>query len=123
MKWLRENKMIAATIVILSLAVIASALDGYTSRREIRRLNTALGIQEKALLTAKEKELKEAEKDWLKVVNEKDAKLAPVLRERDALRAKLAARSSTPFDAPATDRDIVARWRALGYPVRVGPCR
>ena len=119
MKWLRENKKVAATIVILLLVAIASALDGYKTRRLLKAAQVNLEEADKA----KEKELKEAEKGWLRVLNGADAKLAPVLRERDALRAKLAARSSTPFEAPATDSDIVARWRALGYQVVVGTCK
>ena len=122
-KWITSNRLLAAVIVVLFLVASASAVDSYRHRREVRRLNVALGIQEKALLAAKEKELKEAEVGWLRSLNASDAKLAPVLRERDDLRAKLAARDKVPFEAPTTDTETVARWKALGYTVRMGPCK
>jgi hypothetical protein len=123
LKWANANRLTAAIIVVLLLVATASALDGYRNRKEIRRLNVAIGVQEKAALDAKEKELKEAEEGWLRSLNASDAKLAPVLRERNDLRAKLAARDKTPFEVPATDKDTVARWKALGYAVRMGPCK
>jgi hypothetical protein len=121
--WLKANWKIAGIIVVILIVACASAVDGYRSRKEIRRLNTALGVQEKAALAEKEKELKDAEESWVRIVNASDEKLAPVLRERDALRAKLAARDKTPFEAPTTDKETVARWKALGYVVRMGPCK
>lgn len=117
--WMKANWKTAAIIVVLLLVAIASATDGYKTRRLLKAAQVNLEEADKA----KEKELKEAEKEWLRIVNGADAKLAPVLLERDALRAKLAARSSTPFETPVTDSEIAARWRALGYQVGVGPCR
>lgn len=121
-KWIGANRLLAATIAVLSLVAIASAVDGYRNRKEVRRLNAALGIQEKALLAAKEKELKEAEEAWTRTLNVSDAKLAPVLRERDTLKVKLArieAQVAAPFVVPASDSDREARWEAAGYKVRV----
>ena len=123
MPWLKENWKIAGIIVVILIVACASAVDGYRSRKEIRRLNTALGVQEKAALAEKEKELKEAEESWTRIVNASDVKLAPVVRERDALRKRLAQAAGAPFVPPVTDEAVVARWKDLGYVVRVAPCK
>ena len=117
--WLKENWKIAGIFVVVCLIALASAGDGYRTRKLLKAAQT--NLEEAAKV--KEKELKEAEAGWLRSLNASDAKLAPVLRERDDLRAKLAARDKTPFEAPATDKDTVARWKALGYAVRMGPCK
>jgi hypothetical protein len=123
LKWANSNRLLALVIVALFLVASASAVDSYSRRKEVRRLNTALGIQEKALLAEKEKELKEAEDVWLRSLSASDAKLEPVLRERDALRKRLAQVAGAPFVPPAGDEEVVARWKDLGYAVRVAPCK
>ncbi len=113
--WLKSNWKTAAIFVVLLLVAIASAGDGYRTRKLLKAAQTNLEDAQKE----KVKELKDADATWGEKVVDADRKLAPALREIDALRAKLAARDSIPFEAPATDNETVARWRALGYQVRV----
>lgn len=118
LKWANANRLTAAIIVVLLLVATASALDGYKTRKLLKAAQVNLEEADKA----KEKELKAAQEVWEKKAADADRKLGPVLRERDELRAKLAARDKEPFEAPTTGNEMIARWKDLGYAVRVGPC-
>ena len=118
MKWLRENLLVAVIIVVLLAVALAGAADSYRVRKLLKAQQVVLEDQAKA----KEQELADAEKAWLRVLNSSDAKLAPVLKERDALKKKLARADSVRFDPPEDDAETTARWKKLGYPVRVKPC-
>ena len=117
MPWLKANWKIAGIIAVLSMVALAGALDSYKHRGLLKQTEQALKDERKA----KAKELEAAEKEWLRVLNASDAKLAPALREVKDLRRRLAA--SVPSAAPTTSGERVARWKALGYDVRVTPCK
>jgi len=110
MQWLRDNLLIAITIVVLLIVALGSAADSFQKRQLVKQLQANLVDQ----MEAKEKELEDAEEAWLKIVN-------PIAAERDALRKKLS--KSGKFRPPKDDEEAVRRWKALGYDVEVGPCR
>ncbi len=118
-KWAFKNPLAVILSVVLLFVALGSAADSYRQRQLVKQLQVNLEDQ----AVAKERELEEAEQSWLRILNASDAKLGPVLRERDALRKKLAAAVGTPFVAPGSAAEIVDRWQQLGYPVRVAPCR
>jgi len=117
-KWINSNRVVAGVIALALMVAFTSAADGYRTRKLLKAAQTSLEEADKA----KERELADAKKAWDQRDADAGRRLAPVLRERDALRAKVAAleaERSKPFVAPATDSEIVSRFEALGYLVRV----
>jgi len=115
--WVKANTLAAVIIVVLLMVALAGALDSYKHRGLLKQTEQTLKDERKAKI----KELAEAKKAWVRILNASDAKLAPALREVKDLRRRLAA--SVPSAAPTTSGERVARWKALGYDVRVAPCR
>jgi len=117
-KWITGNRLIVVVSAVLFLIALASAADSYRTRKLLRAAQTNLEETQKA----KEKELEAERVVWGGRLLEADRKLAPVLKERDGLRVKLArleAQAAVPFSPPTSDSDREARWTALGYKVRV----
>jgi hypothetical protein len=117
--WAKSNPLAVVIIAVCLMVAAAGAVDSYRGRKLLKAQQVVLEDQARA----KEQELRDAEKMWLRVLNSSDAKLAPVLQERDSLRKQLARVDAAPFVPPASDHEIVGRWHGLGYTVRVGPCK
>ncbi len=101
------------------VVALGSAADSWRTRKLLKAQEILLQDQAKA----KERELEEAEEAWLRLVNASDRRLAPILRERDDLRKRLAKATGKPFAPPGSAGELADRWRALGYRVEVGSCR
>jgi hypothetical protein len=111
--WAPKKILTALTIAVLFLVALGSAVDSWRTRKALREVQA---LQQAALedaAKAKEKEFREAEEAWLRVIN-------PVTQERDALRKKLARVQGRKFDPPKDAAEAVKRWKALGYVVEVG---
>jgi hypothetical protein len=117
--WAKGNPLVVAIIAVCLMVAVAGAVDSWRVRKLLKAQQVILEDQ----AAAKERELKDAEKAWTRILNVSDAKLAPVLQERDALRKRLAQAAAAPFVPPTSDHEIVGRWHGLGYTVRVGPCK
>ncbi len=117
--WIRKYPWAAVAIVVLLAVALGSAADSWRIRKLLKAQEVLLQDQAKA----KERELEQAEEAWLRLMNASDRKLAPILRERDALRKQLARVTGKPYVPPGSADEVVSRWKRLGYAVEVGPCR
>lgn len=112
--WARTRPILAIIGVVLILVALGSAYGGakdwFAKRAEIRALKDAV---------ASEKKKGEQEKAaWQGSMAVKDADFARIQRDRDVLRSKIArlqAAQSKPWVVPATDNELLTRFKALGY--------
>jgi hypothetical protein len=117
--WIRKYPLAAGIIVVLLIVALGSAADAW----RIRKLLKAQEVLLQGQARAKERELEEAEEAWLRQLNASDRRLAPIRRERDDLKKRLAKVTAKPFSPPGSAVELSDRWRALGYRVEVGSCR
>lgn len=117
--WLKKYPLAAGIIVVLLIVALGSTADSWRTRKLLKAQEALLQDQARA----KERELEEAEEVWLRLMNASDRKLAPILRERDALRKQLARVTGKPYVAPGSAGEVADRWKRLGYAVEVGICR
>lgn len=116
LSWVKSNLLAVAIIVVLLIVALGSAADGWRTRKLLREQQALQQTALEEAARAKERELEEAEKAWLRVLN-------PVSRDRDALKQNLARAEAEKFVPPGSAAEAVARWRALGYHVEVESCR
>ena len=111
--WVKDNRIISAIIIVVVLLFIGSAWGGisdwFQKRAEIKDLKT----QQETL--KKDKDQKDAE--WRAAYSVKEEEYSKVSRERDSLRKKIKdlQNARPPFISPATDNDLLLRFKALGY--------
>jgi homospermidine synthase len=112
--WAKTRPLLAIAIAVLCLIALSSAAGGvsdwFQKRAEIQSLKKAI---------AAEKEKGEVEKAaWGKAMSAKDVEYVRISRERDVLRKKIAglqAAQAQPWQVPATDNELLTRFKALGY--------
>ena len=112
--WAAGNKFLAIAIAVFILIALSSAAGGvrdwFQKRAEIQSLKKDI---------AAEKEKGEVEKAASEqAIAIKDAEYARISRDRDALRKKIAglqAVQAQPWQIPATDNELLTRFKALGY--------
>jgi hypothetical protein len=112
--WARTHLLLVIIGAVLILAALGSAYvgakDWFAKRAEIQSLKD------------NEKEIKEKAEEEKRVsdqaIAEKDVAFSQISSERDALRRKivgLQTAQSQPWKVPATDNDLLSRFKALGY--------
>jgi len=112
--WVKTKPLLAIGSAVLIVIVLGSAYGGVTDwfqkRAEIQALKKDM---------AAEKEKGETEKEaWQKTMSAVNVEFARISRERDALRKKIAglqAAQAQPWQVPATDNELLTRFKALGY--------
>jgi succinate dehydrogenase/fumarate reductase flavoprotein subunit len=112
--WVKARPILAVAIAVLCLIALSSAAGGvrdwFQKRAEIQSLKKDI---------AAEKEKGEAEKAaWGKAMSAKENEYVRISRERDVLRKKIAglqAAQAQPWQVPATDNELLTRFKAIGY--------
>jgi CHASE1-domain containing sensor protein len=110
MKWLKENFLLALTIVLLLTVALGGVVDSYRQRQLVKQLQANIVERTEKF----EEAMKDGEKMWLSVIN-------PVTKDRDALRKKLSKIEKKTFVKPESVEEEMKRWRNLGY--EVAPCK
>jgi len=92
-----------ALIIVLLVVLLAIAATGYV----VRQRTVASMIQQlKDQAASYEKTIQEREVRYLRQVG-------PLIAERDALKKRLG--KIKPLPAPANDKELIARFKTLGY--------
>lgn len=119
LSWAKSNLLAAVVIAVLLVVALGSAADSWRTRKLLRAQEIVL----KDAAKEKAKELLEADEAYQDLLKTSARELAPVLRERDALKKALARVQGKPFVPPGGDAEVKTRWRDLGYSVRTGVCQ